>query len=128
MPRSGGSGAGAIRETIVMEDTLRTLIRRIASNDPAIGELEESRKWGQPSFTPKKANVGSSVRIQHNKDGSHSLMFICNTNLVQRFRELYGDELHLIGNREIVIREGDVESDALAHCIAMALTYKLDSR
>lgn len=112
----------------VIQEKLRKLIRATAADDPAIGPLEESLKWGQPSFTPRKANVGSSVRIQKNKDDTHSLMFICNTNLVDRFRDLYGDQLHFVANREIIVRENDLNSDALAHCISMALRYKLDKR
>ena len=111
-----------------MRDDLKHLIASVAADNPRIGPLEESLKWGQPSFTPKKRNVGSSVRIQENDDGSHSLMFICHTNLVGQFRELYGDQLDFDGNRAIHLREDDLESDALKHCISMALTYMLDKR
>ncbi|MFD0916155.1 DUF1801 domain-containing protein [Pseudahrensia aquimaris] len=112
-----------------MEKQLRKLILETAAATPDVGQLAESVKWAQPSFTPKKANVGSSVRIQQNRDDTFGLMFICHTNLVQRFRELYEDELTFEANRAIVISpDDDLANPALTHCIAMALRYKLDKR
>ena len=112
-----------------MENRLRQLILDVAAGNDRIGSLEESLKWGQPSFTPTRKGVGSSVRIQPNRDGAFALMFICHTGLVDRFREIYPDELSYEGNRAIVVRnETDLDDPALAHCIAMALTYKLDKR
>ncbi|WP_210421536.1 hypothetical protein [Hoeflea halophila] len=54
------------------------------------------------------------------------MMFICHTNLVEEFRGLYPDALTYEGNRAIVVSAKE-EPDrlALAHCIALALTYKL---
>ncbi len=110
--------------------TARDLINFIietALETEGVGELEESVKWGQPSFTPKKPNIGSSIRIQTNKDDTLSLMFICTTGLVDEFRSLYGDRLILKGNREIHLRADDLDKnrDALKHCISLALTNKV---
>ena len=110
-----------------LEQALRTFIHEVAEEYDAIGALEESLKWGQPSFTPKKKNIGSSVRLQHNKDGTMSLMFICHTGLVSKFRELYESELTFEGTRAIVVSEiSSTNSPQLKHCIAMALTYHLN--
>ncbi|MEL6437379.1 MAG: DUF1801 domain-containing protein, partial [Pseudomonadota bacterium] len=73
------------------EQKLRDLILQSARETEGVGAVEESRKWGQPSFAPAKANVGSSVRIQSNDDGTQSLIFICTTGLVDTFREQYAD-------------------------------------
>lgn len=108
---------------------LRTLILDVAARTPEIGPLQESLKWGEPSFTPAKGNIGSSVRIGRSKDGDPALMFICHTNLVEQFRALYPDALNYEGNRAIVLaRDGDPDREALSHCIALALTYKLRKR
>ena len=105
---------------------LRSLIVEAAASSDGVGEIAETLKWGQPSFAPKKPRIGSSVRLQNNDDGSMSLMFICNTNLVERFREIYADDLNFIGNREIKVQDADnIPENALKHCIAMALTYHL---
>lgn len=108
---------------------LRALIHSVASGLPGVEPLVESLKWGQPSFTPKKAGVGSSVRLAALPDGRVGLYFICHTGLVDRFREIYPEGLEFEGNRAILVTPGsDVDRDALLHCIAMALTYHRDKR
>ncbi|MFP3468007.1 hypothetical protein, partial [Leifsonia sp. SIMBA_070] len=54
-------------------------------------------------FAPQQPRTGSSVRIQARDNGDEALMFICHTGLVDTFRDLYGDRLHLEGNRAIVL-------------------------
>ncbi|MCZ4290839.1 DUF1801 domain-containing protein [Hoeflea alexandrii] len=110
-------------------DDLKSMIRRVAAATPEIGPLEESLKWGEQSFTPARRNVGSSVRIAERNDGGLALMFICHTNLVDEFRDLYPDALNYEGNRAILIAaDAAPDREALAHCIALALTYKLRKR
>ncbi|MEQ8480998.1 MAG: DUF1801 domain-containing protein [Hoeflea sp.] len=107
----------------------RGLIHDVAARTPEIGPLEESLKWGEPSFTPAKRNVGSSVRIAPRANGDLALMFICHTNLVEEFRALYPAALTFEGNRAILVKAGKpVDAEALSHCIALALTYKLRKR
>lgn len=108
---------------------LKALIHEAAATVPDIGPLEESLKWGQPSFAPAKPNVGSSVRLEQRDDGSHALMFICTSGLVEEFRTLYGDRLACEGKRAIHIPEGPLpDRAALTHCIQLALTHKLRKR
>lgn len=105
-------------------EPLRQLVLSVATSNPAIGPLAESLKWGEPSYTPLKKGVGSSVRIAPRKDGSVALNFICHTGLVSRFRETYGETLMFEGNRTIVVNPSNpLPEPELRHCIAMALTY-----
>ena len=108
---------------------LEALIRDTAARTQGVGEIEQSLKWGERSFAPARSNIGSSVRIQPRAGGDVALMFICHTNLVEEFRALYPDTLAFEGNRAIVVEAGrPVDRDALSHCIALALTYKLRKR
>lgn len=105
---------------------LRRLVFETAAETPGVGELAETLKWGQPSYTPKRPRTGSSVRIATNGEGRPALFFICHTNLVDRFREIYADTLTFEGNRALVFDPGETLPEAeLKHCIAMALTYRL---
>lgn len=110
-------------------DELKALIHQVAARTPGIGPLQESLKWGEPSFTPAKRNVGSSVRIAPRQNGDTALMFICHTDLVEEFRALYPETLRYEGNRAIVVEAGaTVDLAALSHCIGLALTCKLRKR
>jgi hypothetical protein len=109
------------------EDDVRRLIHEAAALDPSVGVLDESLKWGQPSFTPARPGIGSSVRIEAREDGRYALMFICTTPLVDDFRALYADVLTLEGKRAIVLDEG-FDRAAVRHCIALALTHKRRKR
>lgn len=108
--------------------SLRELILKTASENPAIGPLEETLKWGEPSFLTSASKSGTTIRInRHNKDDNLYAMYVhCQTNLLDQYRQLYGDTLTLDGNRAVVF---DVEKDppleAVRHCISMALTYHL---
>lgn len=102
---------------------LRRLILDTAAALPAIGAIEESVKWGEPSYAPQKKRIGSSVRLARRKDGKVSMNFICHTGLIGRFRELYTDRLAFEGNRSVIIDPDAALPEAeLRHCIAMALT------
>lgn len=107
-----------------MIETARQLIAQSAQETEGVGPLIESVKWGEPSFTPAKRNIGSSVRLQQRDDRDVALMFICHTGLVDDFRDLYGDRLEFEGNRAIVLKSGqEYDAPAVKHCIALALTY-----
>jgi len=108
---------------------LRALIASVAEGLPGATPLAASLKWGEPSFTPAKAGVGSSIRLAPQRDGRVAMHFICHTGLVDRFRELYPQTFEFAGNRSILIEPGSrFDQPALSHCIAMALTYHSDKR
>ena len=108
---------------------LRRLIHETAAATQGVGDLEESLKWGEPSYAPAKKRIGSSVRLAPRNDGKVSMHFICHTGLVARFREIYGKELTFEGNRTIVIdTQNTLPEAALRHCVSMALTYFLKAR
>jgi hypothetical protein len=119
---------GAVRKKLL---AIRKLIFEIATKTKGVGELEETLKWGQPSYLTSATKSGSTIRIDRIKgDNQHvAVYFICHTNLVGRFRELYPDALSFDGNRAIVLDVKAAMPEAeLRHCIAMALTYQLAKR
>jgi len=107
---------------------LRRLIFDAAASTEGVGALEETLKWGQPSYLTPETKSRTTVRIDALKDGSGgaALYVHCQTNLVESFRARY-PELRYEGNRAIVFAgEDDIPRDAVRHCIAMALTYRRD--
>ena len=52
---------------------LRALIFEVASETEGVGELEETLKWGQPSYLPRKPKTGSAVRLGREKKTEYYL-------------------------------------------------------
>lgn len=115
---------------------LRTLILETAAETEGVGIIEETLKWAQPSFITTRPKTGSTLRIDRvkgekgeNDEGQrYALYFICHSGLADRFREHYGDRLTIEGNRALVFRVGEeLPKPAVKHCIAMALTWHIQS-
>ena len=109
---------------------LRRLILDTAKATKGVGALQETLKWGQPSYLTPETKSGSTIRIDQVKPvrGQYAVYFHCQTNLVETFRELY-PELRYGGNRCILLDADDkVPQAALRHCVALALTYHLGKR
>lgn len=109
---------------------LRRLILDAAKATKGVGALQETLKWGQPSYLTTETKSGSTVRIDQVKavPGQVALYFHCQTDLVATFRERY-PQLRYGGNRSILLdAEDDVPEAALRHCVALALTYHLRKR
>jgi hypothetical protein len=109
---------------------LRRLILDTAKTTKGVGALQETLKWGQPSYLTPETKSGSTIRIDQVRPvaGQYAVYFHCQTNLVETFRELY-PELRYGGNRAILLDAGRMLPEAaLRHCVALALTYHLGKR
>jgi hypothetical protein len=118
----------AVRKKLLL---LRSLIFDTARQTEGVGELEETLKWGQPSYLTKTSKSGSTIRIGREKktQGDFAIYFKCQTTLVATFRELYPDEFRFEGNRAILFNLNDkIPVHELSHCIALALTYHLNKK
>ena len=105
-----------IREKLL---ALRQLVLEAADTP-----LEETLKWGEPSYLVKG---GSAVRFdwKEKTPQQYFLFFNCKTKLVDTFRELYSGDLEFQGNRAIVLNLNEpIPSAILQHCIELSLKYK----
>lgn len=110
---------------------LRQLIFDTAAKTTGVGQLEETLKWGQPSYLTPQTKSGSTIRIDQVKRQKDqiAIFFNCQTNLVEMFRDIYRYDLQFEGNRAILINiADDIPQGILGDCIAMALTYHLRKR
>lgn len=101
---------------------LRNVILDVAESIDS-GEVEESLKWGEPSF---HLAGGSPIRIdwKEKTPDHYYLYFNCNSKLVTTFRELYSQSLQFEGNRAIVLTLGQpIPHEELQHCLRLAFTY-----
>ena len=110
---------------------LRRLIFDTAKMTEGVGRLEETLKWGQPSYLTPETKSGSTIRIDQIKSAGnqYAIYFHCQTDLVETFRELYPSEFSYEGNRCILLDAAEkLPEPALRHCVALALTYHLKKR
>lgn len=102
---------------------LRELILSAASEIEGLEKLEETLKWGEPSYLTK---YGSTVRIDWKEKNPEqfAIYFKCTSSLVPTFKTIYKGKFKFEGNRAIIfkIKEKIPEAE-LKHCVSMALTY-----
>ena len=102
---------------------LRNLILETATENDTIKEIEETLKWGEPSYLTKK---GSTIRIdwKTKTPDQYAIYFKCTSKLVPTFKEVYGDKFKYEKNRAILFDlDDEIPQKELKKCIAAALKY-----
>ncbi|MCP3929970.1 MAG: DUF1801 domain-containing protein [Bacteroidetes bacterium] len=102
---------------------LRELVLNAASEIDGLEKLEETLKWGEPSYLTK---YGSTVRMDWKEKNPEqfAIYFKCTSKLVPTFKTIYKDKFTFEGNRAIVFKLNDkIPEIELKHCISLALTY-----
>ena len=102
---------------------LRQLVLETAKELDSVKIVEETIKWGEPSYLTKS---GSTIRMDRKKSKpeKYAMYFHCKTKLVDTFKELYKDKFEFDGNRAIIFNTNDrVPVNELKHCISLSLTY-----
>ncbi|MCL5130240.1 DUF1801 domain-containing protein [Algibacter sp. L4_22] len=102
---------------------LRTLILEVANSIEGISKIEETLKWGEPSYLVKK---GSTIRIdwKPKKPDQYAMYFKCTSKLVETFKIVFKDIFEFEGHRAIVFKLDDkIPETELKQCIKAALKY-----
>jgi len=102
---------------------LRKLIFDTALKLENSGTLEETFKWGEPSYLSPQ---GSTIRMdwKKSKPDQYAMYFNCKSKLVDTFKEIYAEKFTFEGNRAIIFQENeDIPSEELKHCILLSLIY-----
>ena len=102
---------------------LRQLIIETAEQTEGLTVLEETLKWGEPSFLTKH---GSTIRMNKKKHttDTYAMYFQCTSKLVSTFRMVYKNMFTFEGNRALVLHiDDDIPETELKACIMAALRY-----
>ena len=94
-----------------------------AAEENNLGCVEETLKWGEPSYLVKG---GSAIRIDWKSKAPDvvKVFFHCQTTLVETFKEIYRSDFKYEGQRAIVIPiSAKIKKRPLRHCIELALRY-----
>ena len=102
---------------------LRELVIEVAIEIPEITDLEETLKWGEPSFLNKN---GSTLRIDWKKKtpNQYQMYFKCTSRLVETFKMVFGDLFIYEKNRAILFQlDQEIPVNELKKCINATLMY-----
>ncbi len=102
---------------------LRELVIETAKAIPDVEELDETLKWGEPSFISK---IGSSLRMdwKENTPNQYQLYFNCSSRLVETFKLIFGDLFEYEKNRAIIFKiDEEIATTEVKECITAALRY-----
>ena len=102
---------------------LRELILETAKETEEVLELEETLKWGEPSYITKH---GSTLRIDWKKKtpNQYAMYFNCSSQLVATFRIVFKQTFDFEGNRALVFQINEpLPENELKQCVKAALRY-----
>jgi hypothetical protein len=104
--------------------SLRRLISDTAEESDEITEIEETLKWGEPSYLNK---FGSTLRMdwKSKKPEQYAMYFKCTSKLVPTFKNVFGNKFDYEENRAIVFKlEDEIPELELKKCIKATLLYQ----
>ncbi|MBL4593554.1 MAG: DUF1801 domain-containing protein [Flavobacteriales bacterium] len=102
---------------------LRGLVIETAEEIDEITNLEETLKWGEPSYLTKN---GSTIRMDWKSKfpNQYAMYFKCTSRLVDTFKMTFKNTFDFEGKRAIVFKMDDrIPEEELKSCIKAALTY-----
>ena len=102
---------------------LRELVKETAAEMPEVIELEETLKWGEPSFLTKN---GSTLRMDWKKKtpDQYQMYFKCTSRLVETFKLVFGNQFQYEKSRAIVFQiDQKIPMRELKKCVRAALLY-----
>ena len=107
---------------------LRDLILQVAGETPEVGRLEETLKWGQPSFTTPDTRSGSTLRIGMTKAGDVGLFAHCGTTIISDYAAAFPGLDRIDGKRGVLFADkAEIAPDRLRFLIRHGLTYHLQT-
>lgn len=102
---------------------LRELVIETAEETEGITVLEETLKWGEPSFVTKN---GSTLRMdwKEKTPDQYAMYFQCTSRLVDTFRLVFDHKFQYEGKRAIVFHLNQKTPELeLKECIKASLIY-----
>jgi hypothetical protein len=103
--------------------SLRKLIIEAVQEMEGVSTLEETLKWGEPSYLTKH---GSTLRMDWKPKfpGQYAMYFKCTSKLVETFKRVFDNKFEFQGNRAIVFQmEEEIPEEELKSCIRATLAY-----
>ena len=110
---------------------LREWIFDLAERLPDVGGVEETLKWGQPSYLGKRPRVGTTIRLGA-PNAAHVAFYVnCQTTLVDQYRALLAPSSSIAFEKSRAVLfpvNAPLPHDDIRLFFQMALRYHLDKR
>ena len=106
---------------------IRNLIFKISEECEHVGKIDETIKWGVPSYVTYSPKSGTTVRMSglNSSADKFGLYVHCQTTLISDFKLKYPN-LNYDGTRAIIFNINDESSDdIIKHFLLFALTYHI---
>lgn len=103
--------------------TLRELVLETAEETDGISTIEETLKWGEPSFVTKD---GSTLRMdwKEKTPNQYAMYFQCTSRLIDTFRLIFDHTFQYEGKRAIIFQLNQkIPIEELKECIRASLVY-----
>ncbi|WP_298857243.1 DUF1801 domain-containing protein [uncultured Sulfitobacter sp.] len=104
---------------------MRALILKAAA-EADVGPIEESLKWREPAWRPKRAKQGTTLRLNwHANLPSTIALFVgCQTTLSATMKDIYPTDFIYESNRGLRLKLGEpLPEQAIDHLARLAFTY-----
>ena len=102
---------------------LRELVIETAEEIETVKVLEETLKWGEPSFVTK---YGSTLRMdwKEKTPNQYAMYFQCTSRLIDAFRVVFDQKFQFEGKRAIIFQLNQKTPELeLKQCIKAYLSY-----
>lgn len=91
-----------------------------------IGSLEETLKWGEPAYLPRRKRLGTTIRLgwSEGPPAQVSIYVHCQTTLIDSYRTRFPDGAIYEGNRAVHLAlDAPLDTAMVQQMAALALTY-----
>ncbi|MEL6127348.1 MAG: DUF1801 domain-containing protein [Pseudomonadota bacterium] len=105
---------------------LRHLILDTAALRPEVGRIEETLRWGQPSYLTPETKSGTTLRLGVPRTGGFALYAHCQTSVIAEAQEMFPGTFMVEGTRALLFDDPEaLPEEPLRIVIGRALTYHL---
>ncbi len=105
---------------------LRALIFDVAAELPAVGRIEETLRWGQPSYITPESKSGSMLRLGVPKGARFGVFVHCQSQLIPEYLTTFPAWDRVEGTRAVLFdRPSEIEPLRHGWLIKRALTYHI---
>ncbi len=110
---------------------VRRLIYRLATETTGVGAIEESLKWGSPSYLAVSPRTGTPLRLdRHTGDENTVGIYVhCQSRVMEQFKVVHPSSPRTLGARALLLHtDKALPTAALCDFLLIALTYRLRTR